>query len=488
MLIIEIRDNSIKLIQAESKVKAFFVKNAKLFEFEDSWKTFISNPDNALALTDAIKGFGKETKALLCLNTTTVLYREMVVPKANPRYLNTLIRHELSHALNLSSDFLIDYTILGESQKNEKKMWKILVTAVSAASLNEIIEFFDKTGLQITKVDVSLNSIQKYVEITKLVDKEKNLLVADIGSSSIRQYLFEKGKYSVNRTTKVAALALADEQLSIQNATDTIEKMLQFSASLGPASAIDKIILFGSYPKIEHLKIFLNDKLEVDTSVMERPKILLPIKHKPFDHDEAYALGVLFSQRFKRTKDINLITAYNTHFSRSQSTLNLDAIFNSLAFGLAYVALFAVILTTLQTNLVNSDINKVNAYLTRPDVVETLAKIDEMKQNTAALSELTKELDSIQKVLDSIPRFNNVKITDLLNAKPEGIKVVMISFSENTVLISIESNDPTLIHQYVLALSQIQTFSEVSYTSYQWNTDSKNYTSEISLTLNGEPS
>lgn len=485
MLIIEIRDNSIKLIQADSKVKAFSVKNAKVFDFEDSWKTFITNPENATALTDTIKSFGKETKALLCLNTTTVLYREMVVPKANARYLTTLIRHELSHALNLSSDFLIDYTILSETIKNEKKMWKILVTAVSAVSLNEIIEFFDKAGLTITKVDVSLNSIQKYVEITKLVDKEKTLLVADIGSSSIRQYLFEKGKYSVNRTTKVAALALDDEALSIQSTIETIEKMIQFSATSGQ-SPIDKIILFGSYPKIGHLKIALSDKLEVDATVMERPKILLPIKHKPFDHDEAYALGVLFSQRYKRTKDINLITAYNTHFSRSQSTVNFDAIFNSLAFGLAYVALFAVILLTLQTNMVNSDISKINAYLTRPDVVETLAKIDSMKGNIAALSELTKELDSIQKVLDSIPRFNDLKLIDLLTAKPEGIKVVLINFSDNTILVSIDANDPALIHQYVLALSDLTAFSEVSYTSYQWDTESKTYTSEISLTLNGE--
>lgn len=487
MLILEIRDNSIKLIQAENKVKAFHVKKSRVFDFDDSWKAFIADPEKAAALTETIKSFGKETKALLCLNTTTVIYREMVVPKANARYLTTLIRHELSHALNLSSEFLIDYTILSETVKNEKKMWKILVTAVSAASLNEIIDFFDKTGLQITKVDVSLNSIQKYVEITNLVDKEKTLLVADIGSSSIRQYLFEKGKYSVNRTTKVAALALDDEALRIQNAIETIDKMLQFSATSGQ-NAIDKILLFGSYPKIEHLKIALNDQLDVDVSVMDRPKILLPIKHKPFDHDEAYALGVLFSQKYKRTKDINLINAYNAHFGRSQSTFNLDAIFNSLVFGLAYVALFAVIVTTLQINMVSSDISKINAYLTRPDVVETLGKIDSMKQNIASLSELTRELDSIQKVLDSIPRYNDLKLIDLLTAKPDGIRLTLINFSENTILISIVSNDPALFHQYVLALSALPAFSDVSYTSYQWNLESKNYSSEISLTLNGEAS
>jgi len=485
MLIIEIRDYSIKLIQAESKVKTFIVKSSKVFSFADNWKSYISNTDNAAELTSFIKAVGKDTKALICLNTSTVIYREMVVPKASPRYLSTLIRHELTHALNLSSDFLIDYTILGETTKNEKKMNKILVTAVSAAGLAEYIDFFDKAGLSIDKIDVSLNSIQKYAEITKLVSKDVNTLIADIGSSSIRQYLFEKGKYSVNRVTKVAALEESDE-LSIETSTETIEKMIQFALSQGQNSGINKIILFGSFKKIVHLKLYMNDKLGIETSIMDRPKILLPIKNKPFEHDEAYALGVLFSTRYKRKKDINLLSAYNTFFSRSHSTLNLDAVFNSLAFGLGYVALFAVVLNTIQTNMVNSDLQKVNAYLNRADVVETLSKINTMNQNITALNELTAELNSIQKVLDSIPRFNQLKIIDLLSVKPEGISLTQISFSENTVLISIETDDPTLIHEYVLALTPVVTFSEVSYTSYQYSTESDSYTCEISLTLNGE--
>jgi len=486
MLILEIRDNSLRVIQAVNKVNNFSIKSSKMFAFEESWKVFISDPDNAAALTETLKSFGKDNKALLLLNTSTVIYREMVVPKASPRYLSTMIRHELSHALNLSSDFLIDYTILDDTIKNDKKMNKIMVTAVSATSLNEIIEFFDTTGIQIVKIDVSLNSVQKYVEITKIADKGKNVLFADIGTASIRQYLFEKGKYSVYRTTRLATLAQSDEQLSLQAATETIEKMLQFSASLGQNSGIDQIVLFGAYSKIEHLKLYMNDKLGTETVVIGKPKMLTVSKIKPFDHDETYALGVLFSQRFKRKKDINLMTSYNTFYSRSSSTFNFDALFNSLAFGLAYVALFAVILNTIQVNIVNSDIQKINSYLNRADVIETLDKISTMKNNIAALSELKTELESIQKVLDSIPRFNEVKITDLLSVKPEGVALTQLNFTENAITLSIIANDPSLIHDYVLLLSDLSPFSDVTYTSYTYEEKERNYTSEITLTLGGE--
>jgi len=486
MLIIEIRDDNIRLIQAINKVNNFIIKSSKSFSFEDGWKNFISDPEKTAALNETINAFGKDKKALLLLNTSTVIYREMVVPKASPRYLSTMIRHELSHALNLSSEYLIDYTILDDSNKDDKKMNKIMVAAVSAGSINEIIEFFDKTGIQIIKTDVSLNSIQKYVEITKLADKEKNVLFADIGTASIRQYLFEKGKYSVYRTTRLATLAQPDEQLSLEATTETIEKMLQFSASLGQNSSIDQIILFGAYPKIEHLKLYMNDKLGTETLVIGKPKMLLVSKNKPFDHDEAYALGVLFSQRFKRKKDINLISAYNAYFSRSSSSFNLDAIFNSVAFGLVYVALFAVILNTIQVSMVNADIQKINAYLNRADVIETLDKISTMKNNIAALSELKTELESIQRVIDSIPRYNEVKIADLLRVKPNGLALTQLNFLENTITLSIIANDPSLIHEYVLLLSDLDPFSEVTYTSYTYDDKERIYTSEITLTLSGE--
>ncbi len=486
MLIIEIRDNTIHLIQAGNKVKTFTVKNAKAFDFEEGWKTFITNPDNALALTQAIKTYTKESKALLCLNTSSVIYREMVVPKASPRYLNTMIRHELNHALNLSNDYLMDYTIIGETVKNEKKMHKILVTAVLASTLNEIVDFFDKIKLQIIKIDVSLNSIQKYVEITKLVSKTTNTLFADIGSSSIRQYMFEKEKYSVYRTTKDTASSETSEQESLETTTETIEKMVQFSLSLGQNSGIEHIFLFGTYPYIEELKNHITESLGMDTQVLTRPKILIDSKHRPFEHDDVYALGTLFSQSYKRKKDINLLNAYNSFYSRSSSTLNLDAIFNSLAFGLGYVALFAIILVTLQTNMVNSDIQKINNYLNQPTVIETLAKIASMKENITALNELSSELTSIQTVLDSIPRFNDLKIKDVITAMPAGVRLTALRFSENTLTLSISVDNPSLIHQYVLLLGKVETFSEVTYTSYQLETGSRFYTAEINLTLKGK--
>lgn len=486
MLIIEIRDNAIHLIQATSKVKTFTVKNAKSFDFEEGWKSFISDQDHALALTQAIRAYTKENKALLCLNTSSVIYREMIVPKASPRYLNTMIRHELNHALNLSNDYLMDYTIIGETLKNDKKMHKILVTAVLAQTLNEIVEFFDKIKLQIIKIDVSLNSIQKYVEITKLVNKDTNTLLADIGSSSIRQYLFEKGKYSVYRTTKVTALSETEEAVSLETTTETIEKMVQFALSQGQNSGIEHLFLFGTYPHIEHLKLHITESLGLDTQVLSRPKMLIDSKHRPFAHDDVYALGSLFSQSFKRKKDINLLLAYNTFYSRSSSSVDLDAIFNSLAFGLGYVALFALIFVTLQTNMVNSDIQKINNYLNQPSVVETLAKIASMKENIASLNEISSELTSIQTVLDSIPRFSDVKIKDLMTVMPSGLSLSALSFAENDVTLSITAISPSLIHQYVLRLSEVEAFSDVTYTTYQFETNSRLYTSEIHLALKGE--
>jgi type IV pilus assembly protein PilM len=487
MLIIEIRDNALSLIHAESHFNTFSLKESKVIEFEESWKSYISQADKALALTQTIHSF-QEDKVLICLNTSSVIYRDMIVPKASSRYLDSMIRHELKNALNLSNEYLMDYAILGDTIKDDKKMHKILVAAVLATNINEIIDFLEKANLKVLSIDVSLNSLQKYIDITKLLNKDKNTLVADIGSSSIRQYLFEKGKYSYYRTTKIAALSEVDENLSIQTSVENIEKMLQFSLSLGQNSAIDQIILFGSYTKIDNLRDQLSEQLSLETSILGSPSLLSKSKNSTFQTELIYGLGMLFSRKHRRKKDINLINAYNTFYSRSSNTINFDAIYNSLAFGLGYAALFAVIIATIQTNMVNSNIKKINAYLTRTDIVEALANIAQLKANIASLNEITNELDSIQKVLDSIPRYNNLKIIDLLTVKPETIDLRRISFENNIITLSISSSDPSLIHQYVLALSDVTSFSEVSYTSYQYDSNLKSYTSDINLTLNGDDS
>jgi len=485
MLIIEIRDNALSLIRAESRLNAYSFKESKVIEFDESWKSFISRPEQALSLTQTIHSF-QEDKVLLCMNTSSVIYRDMIVPKASPRYLDSMIRHELKSALNLSNEYLMDYAILGDTIKDDKKMQKILVSAVLASTINEVVEFLEKANLKIITIDVSLNSLQKYIDITKLLNKDRNTLVVDIGTSSIRQYLFEKGKYSYYRTTKIAALSAVDDDLSIQTSVDNIEKMIQFSLSLGQNSAIDQIILFGSYSRIEKLKEQLNEQLSLDTSILGTPSLLTHSKNFEFKTELVYGLGVLFSRKHRRKKDINLINAYNTFYSRSSNTINFEAIYNSLAFGLGYAALFAVIIASIQTNMVNSNIKKINSYLTRPDVVSALENIAQLKANIASLTEITNELDSIQEVLDSIPRYTNLKINDLLTVKPVDIELSRISFENNIITLSIITSDPSLIHEYVLALSDVSSFSQVTYTSYQYDSNLKAYTSDINLTLNGE--
>jgi len=109
-----------------------------------------------------------------------------------------------------------------------------------------------------------------------------------------------------------------------------------------------------------------------------------------------------------------------------------------------------------------------------------------MKANIAALNEISKELDSIQLVLDSIPRYTDLKIQDFALIKPTGISLTKIAFTDNIITISISADDPSLIYEYVLELSELETFSEVTYTSYQMDTNSKKYTSDLHLTLSEE--
>lgn len=484
MFIIEIKDNDLSLIQAEVTLNRIVLKGSKNINLEDSWKNLLQTTKES-SFVSSITSFCDEKKAILILNTSALIYRDMILPKSGARNLTALIRNELKHALNLSQDYLFDYTIISDVIVNGKKMNKVLVSAILAPTINEIVEFFEKNGITISRIDVALNSLFTYVDNAKIVNKDQNTLIVDIGAQSIRQYLFEKGKYSYYRTTKGSTDLAFDPQKSIESAVDTIEKMLQFSLSLGQNSSIDSIALAGSYKDLELLNSEVNQRLGVPCELIPSPKQVHIARSVSFDHQMIYAIGSAFPTGPRQKKVINLRPTYNNFYGKTNSKINMDALFNTLAFSLGYLALFLVLFTSVQTILVQSDTKKINDYLNRSDVKTSLVEIASMKTNMSAIRTISIELDSIQNVLNSIPRYNADKINALLSDKPEGVGILRLNFIENTITMSITTNNLVLIHQYVLALSADPTFKAVHYTSYQYETDLKRYGSEIMLVLNG---
>lgn len=115
MNIIELRDNSIVLIKARKRKSFFEVQNHLTIDLPDGYKSLMTDSNLMSEVHHAIRHFySQDRDCLLCLSITSVIYRDILTPKTNKKYLKSLVKHELVNALNLSSDYLIDYAQVGE--------------------------------------------------------------------------------------------------------------------------------------------------------------------------------------------------------------------------------------------------------------------------------------------------------------------------------------------------------------------------------------
>lgn len=475
MNIVELRDYSLVLIKAKKNRSSIEVLESKTIEFEDGYKACILNPENSAKIIHSIRHFfNHDRDCLLCLSITSTIYRDIVTPKTNEKYLKALVKHELTNALNLSSDYLIDYAHIGEFTTENVKQYKLIVSAIQTNHLKEILDFFELCSMNIKRIDVANNALINFIKQNKILSFTENTIMVDISNKQIRQYLFENGQYSYHRVTRV----IFDGTNNYSATLDAIEKMIQFSIAQGRIKKLDQIIFIGFPFKPDDLNTFKSD-LNLNVSQIDVSK---SIHFKQVEDIQLiYALSMLYKP--KQKKNIDLMTLYNALNRKNDLVERVNPFFlPSLSF-VTYIVLTTLIILLIKTSNTNKAIEEVNDYLTQDKVLSKMFEITESMNRTTKMNEILVEVENIQIIIDKLPRFNQTIIAELYEVKPIDISIKMISYNANTLEIDIETLDSSLIHQYIIELKTRSYYKDIEYSTYSRDETSGIYSSTIYLRL-----
>jgi hypothetical protein len=475
MNIVELRDYSLVLIKAKKNRSSIDVLESKTIEFEDGYKATILNPENSAKLIQSIRHFfNHDRDCLLCLSITSTIYRDIVTPKTNEKYLKALVKHELINALNLSSDYLIDYSQIGEFVSENVKQYKLLVSAIQTNHLKEILDFFELCSMNIKRIDVANNALINYVKQNKVLSYTENSIIVDVSSKQIRQYLFENGQYSYHRVTRVNF----DGINNYSSVLDAIEKMIQFSIAQGRIKKLDQIIFVGFPFKPEEITEFKAD-LNLNVSQIDVSKSI-HFKQQE-DVQLIYALSMLY--KASKKKSIDLMALYNTLNRKNDLVERINPLFlPTLAF-VTYIVITTLIILVIKTTNTDKAINEVNAYLTQDKVLSKMFEITESMNRTNKMNEILVEVDNIQEIIDQLPRFNQTIISELYEVKPAEISIKTISYKSSSLEIDIETLDSSLIYQYIVELKTRSYYKDIEYTTYSRNETTGIYSSTIYIRL-----
>jgi type IV pilus assembly protein PilM len=293
-LAIEIKNNEIILVDAKVNKTRIQVRTAHSFEFSEGVinQNGIVDTDNfALILSQQLSQLGKREKTCnVCLNNSSIIYREIFVPKVDERRLPFLVRSEMMSALHLTPDYLMDYIPLEEVIKDGNKMYRVLAVAILESAIASYISAFKKANLKINTLDTATNSIIKLVDTFGISEVEHQFIVADVQKGQLKLYLFDEGVYVLARNTRLTSSLTEDTESAIDEVIESISKMNQYTFTRND-KGIQQVIYVGVDAVLADVRDRVEQTLNISGKILSESVKRDGITE--FENKHCNALGVL---------------------------------------------------------------------------------------------------------------------------------------------------------------------------------------------------
>jgi type IV pilus assembly protein PilM len=280
-LSLEIRSGFVYLVESKSKSKSGPVNISKtlFFEFPESW---IDNQGvreidefGSLLADHLTKNNIKDKDCILCINNSSIIYRELMIPKIDDKKTPFIVRSEMMNALNLTPDYIMDFIVLEEIRKEEEtSQLRVLAVAMLESAIESYLNAFKKAKRNVVAIDSATNAIIKLANESKVFTDDDPVILVDVGNSYLRLYLFENGMYVLSRNARLVSYSEGDKDSVIPIVEDNINKMIQFSYTRSK-KAIKKIVLMGMDEILPEIQKVLFDSLFVPCDIIQMPSTFI---------------------------------------------------------------------------------------------------------------------------------------------------------------------------------------------------------------------
>jgi type IV pilus assembly protein PilM len=149
----------------------------------------------------------KEKYAVVTIESSEVIKREITVPKVDTADLMDLITYEVGQYLPIDvNNYVIQYKIIGEEKQNEKEMFQILIGAMPKEMVKHHYDLLATCGLEPVAMDVHTNAVTKLVEVLQgslTFNSKKSVAYIDFGYHRTDVNVFEGTRNRLNRIIRM---------------------------------------------------------------------------------------------------------------------------------------------------------------------------------------------------------------------------------------------------------------------------------------------
>lgn len=434
---------------------AIYINNDNLQFIIQKGKTYsmerISLPEGTIVngvitdeyeIVEVLKGIRKEIKeATLILDSSNILMKRLNLPQLPKKSLEGVIRSEFD--MGYDKEYYYDWRALSESG-NENT---VLACALPEEFLDKYFEVFAEAKLKITKVDITTNGIDKFVQQDDRL-KGQTLLMNVVKENMLVSILFVEGEYRLLKRNRI--INQPGTSLYVDEIYSKYTAMIQFCKSQN----IDSEMLLLYYVGLEE------SALTTLTGYIKDLDQRVQVKGHGKNHGGGQFfytyLGLLNSK-----KDINLLRA------KRKASRKLEKK-TTYMIGMAILSLVSVIAPytyyTLGTATLEKEIQEANKYIEQVNeggMLERLTMIMDMNENA---SNRLKEYQVVVDNLEESTLWNSNIMKDVYKAT--SLETLYYSAWNRSVSISGRGEDASELSKFVETFRGESYADELDYLGY----------------------
>lgn len=281
----------------------------------------------------------KISDAVCTTNSTSIINRDIVVPKGEESEMDAIINFSIQQYLHINmSDYTIQYDILGQVESEGVEKYKALVITYPNIMSKDYFNLIKECNLEPYALDVAFNSIKKLYNNTQylndnFLDKEETIAFVDMGCNTINVHIYKSGNLEFTRVIKSGGSDLdgsisrkygitfdeAEERKikysclegygeseevhefneflkeELQQWVVEIQRIVQFYKNKSVGNIIDNMYIFGGSSKIKGIDGFLRNQLSIPVETINTIENIVAQDGKVFEDINIYlnALGAL---------------------------------------------------------------------------------------------------------------------------------------------------------------------------------------------------
>lgn len=140
---------------------------------------------------------------------------------------------------------------------------------------------------------------------------------------------------------------------------------------------------------------------------------------------------------------------------------------------------------TIEKYLIQSDIDKLQAYINHPTNVENYNNSKQLSDDAKQLETFKTVLGELEEVFVNKDSVSSDIFISIYDAKPSDLTISQMGISGPIVNISYKSKDASASSRFVSALKESNRVKEVKYDGYEKDASTEFYSGTVTLTLRG---